>query len=47
MFIALIHKLAGKSHRPGVFQCDVFGQPFTITVGSVMKRSEIPHLMAP
>jgi transposase-like protein len=49
-----IHKLAGKSHRPGLFQCNACRQHFTVTVGSVMERSKIPlskwvlgfHLMA-
>ncbi len=49
-----IHKLAGKSHRPGLFQCNACREHFTVTVGSVMERSHIPlhkwalafHLMA-
>ena len=49
-----IHRLAGKSHRPGLFQCNACRQHFTVTVGSVMERSKIPlskwvlgfHLMA-
>ncbi|ADH88028.1 ISSpo8, transposase [Ancylobacter novellus DSM 506] len=51
---ASIRKLAGKSHRPGLFQCNACRQHFTVTVGSVMERSKIPlskwvlgfHLMA-
>ncbi|WP_127599971.1 IS1595 family transposase [Nitratireductor alexandrii] len=49
-----IHKLQGKSHRPGLYQCNACRQHFTVTVGSVMERSKIPlakwvlgfHLMA-
>lgn len=49
-----IHRLEGKSHRPGLFQCNACRQHFTVTVGSVMERSKIPlskwvlgfHLMA-
>lgn len=47
-------RLHGKSHRPGLFQCNSCEQAFTVTVGSVMERSKIPltkwvlayHLMA-
>jgi transposase-like protein len=46
--------LKGKSHRPGLFQCNECREHFTVTVGSVMERSHIPlskwvlafHLMA-
>lgn len=49
-----IHKLAGKSTRPGLFQCNACREHFTVTVGTVMERSKIPlakwvlgfHLMA-
>jgi transposase-like protein len=49
-----ITKLAGKSHRAGLHQCNECREPFTVTVGSVMERSHIPltkwvlafHLMA-
>jgi len=49
-----IHKLAGKSHRPGLYQCNACREHFTVTVGSVMERSHVPltkwalafHLMA-
>src|SRR5687767_2376765 len=49
-----IHKLQGKSHRPGLYQCNECREHFTVTVGSVMERSHIPlhkwaaafHLMA-
>lgn len=44
----------GKSHRPGLYQCNACREPFTVTVGSVMESSKIPlhkwalgfHLMA-
>src|SRR5258706_1482898 len=49
-----VSRLKGKSHRPGLIQCNSCLQTFTITVGSVMERSHIPlskwvlafHLMA-
>ena len=37
-----VHRLEGKSHRPGLFQCNACAQAFTVTVGSVMERSHIP-----
>lgn len=51
---ASLHKLEGKSHRPGLYQCNACRQHFTVTVGSVMERSKVPlhkwvfafHLMA-
>lgn len=44
----------GKSHRPGLYQCNACREPFTVTVGSVMESSHVPlhkwalgfHLMA-
>lgn len=39
---ASIHRLAGKSHRPGLFQCNECRQHFTVTVGTVMERSKVP-----
>jgi transposase-like protein len=44
----------GKSHRPGLYQCNACRQPFSVTVGTVMEKSHIPlnkwvlgfHLMA-
>jgi len=36
-----IHKLAGKSTRPGVFKCRECEKPFTVTVGTVFERSKI------
>jgi transposase-like protein len=49
-----IHRLEGKSHRPGLFQCNACREHFTVTVKSVMERSHVPlhkwvlgfHLMA-
>jgi transposase-like protein len=49
-----IHRLQGKSHRPGLFQCNSCAQNFTVMVGSIFERSHIPlskwvlafHLMA-
>jgi transposase-like protein len=37
-----VHRLKGKSHRPGLFQCNDCAQSFTVMVGSVMERSHIP-----
>src|SRR5258708_6601193 len=44
----------GKSHRPGLYQCNACREPFTVTVGTVMEKSHIAlnkwvlgfHLMA-
>jgi transposase-like protein len=49
-----ITRLQGKSHRPGLHQCNACRGHFTVTNGSVMERSHIPltkwllgfHLMA-
>ncbi len=49
-----IHVLRGKSHRPGLFQCNECREHFTVMVGGVMERSHIKltkwaaafHLMA-
>jgi transposase-like protein len=49
-----ITRLQGKSHRPGLFQCNECREHFTVTVGGVMERSHVPlckwvlafHLMA-
>ena len=49
-----IRRLEGKSHRPGLFQCNACREHFTVTVKSVMERSHVPlhkwvlgfHLMA-
>ncbi len=37
-----ISGLKGKSHRPGLYQCNECREQFTVTVGSVMERSKIP-----
>ena len=37
-----VHRLEGKSHRKGLFQCNACAQAFTVMVGSVMERSHIP-----
>lgn len=39
---ARIKALAGKAHRPGVYQCNECREQFTVTVGTVMERSKIP-----
>lgn len=39
---AKIKGLAGKAHRPGVYQCNECREQFTVTVGTVMERSKIP-----
>ncbi|WP_428489124.1 IS1595 family transposase [Rhodopila sp.] len=47
-------RLQGKSHRPGLFQCNACRGHFTVTNGSIMERSHVPlckwalafHLMA-
>lgn len=47
-------KVNGKSHRPGMYQCNACRKPFSVTVGGVMESSHIPlhkwalafHLMA-
>lgn len=39
---AKIRALAGKAHRPGVYQCNECREHFTVTVGTVMERSQIP-----
>ena len=37
-----VHRLEGKSHRVGLFQCNACLQAFSVTVGSCMERSHIP-----
>ena len=39
---AKIVKLKGKSHRPGLYQCNECREHFTVTVGTVMERSHVP-----
>jgi len=34
--------LQGKSHRPGLYQCNACREPFTVTVGTLYERSHIP-----
>lgn len=49
-----LKRLDGKSHRPGLFQCNECRGHFSVTVGSIFERSHIPlhkwllafHLMA-
>jgi len=49
-----VKRLHGKSHRPGLHQCNSCRQHFTVTVGTLYERSHIPlhkwllatHLMA-
>jgi transposase-like protein len=49
-----VHRLKGKSTRPGLFQCNSCLQTFTVMVGSIFESSHIPlqkwvlayHLMA-
>lgn len=35
-------RLEGKSHRPGLFQCNACREPYSVTVGTVMERSHVP-----
>ena len=37
-----ITKLRGKSHRPGLYQCNGCRQHFTVTVGTLFEDSHIP-----
>ncbi len=37
-----IRRLAGVSHRPGLFQCNSCRDTFTVTVGTVFERSHVP-----
>jgi transposase-like protein len=37
-----VHRLAGKSHRAGLIQCNSCLKNFTVTVGTVFERSKIP-----
>lgn len=34
--------MQGQSHRPGLYQCNVCRQPFTVTIGTLYERSHIP-----
>jgi transposase-like protein len=35
-------RMRGKSHRPGLYQCNACREPFTVTVGTLYERSKIP-----
>lgn len=37
-----VHRLQGKSHRPGLIQCNACTKNFTVTVGTVFERSKVP-----
>ena len=37
-----ITKLEGKSHRPGLYQCNECNGHFTVTVGTLYERSKVP-----
>jgi transposase-like protein len=37
-----VHRLEGKSHRPGLFQCNDCLGAFTVTTNSVMESSHLP-----
>ncbi len=37
-----VHKLQGKSTRPGVHKCRKCEKPFSVTVGTVFERSHVP-----
>ena len=34
--------IKGKSHRPGMYQCNACREPFTVTVGTLYERSHVP-----
>lgn len=34
--------MQGKSHRPGLYQCNSCREPFTVTVGTLYERSHVP-----
>jgi transposase-like protein len=34
--------MKGKSHRPGLYQCNACREPFSVTVGTLYERSHIP-----
>jgi transposase-like protein len=37
-----VHRLQGKSHRPGLIQCNACEKNFTVTVGTLFERSKVP-----
>jgi transposase-like protein len=39
---AMIAKMQGKSHRPGLYYCNECQGQFTVTVGTVFERSKVP-----
>lgn len=49
-----VHRLKGRSRRPGQIMCNTCLETFTVTVGTVMERSHVPlnkwalafHMMA-
>lgn len=40
--IAQATLMHGKSHRPGLYQCNSCRLPFTVTVGTLYERSKVP-----
>jgi transposase-like protein len=34
--------MTGKSHRPGLYQCNACREPFSVTVGTLYERSHVP-----
>src|SRR5579862_8082281 len=34
--------MQGKSHRPGLYQCNACRKPFSVTVGTLYERSHVP-----
>ena len=34
--------MQGKSHRPGLYQCNACREPFTVTVNTLYERSKVP-----
>jgi transposase-like protein len=34
--------MLGKSHRPGLYQCNACREPFTVTVGTLYESSKVP-----
>jgi transposase-like protein len=40
--LAKVAKMAGKSHRPGLYYCHECNGQFTVTVGTVLERSKVP-----
>lgn len=37
-----VTRMKGKSHRPGLFHCNLCEMPFSVTINTVMERSKIP-----